>query len=142
MFVYDGRVDDLPNALLVSAGKEYQIIGTEGEVRGRPRKGVEELGGLRHFIVGLDGRTRRALFTGFSIMETKLEAELGTGNTYEEFLGNASQHLLVTLWRLSMFCSKLNFEACFLECCIRDGSLCELLGVKHQICSFCEGSCL
>ena len=49
------RVYNLSHTLLMSTGEKHQIVGVEGEVWGRPGEGGAEFGGLRHFVIGIDG---------------------------------------------------------------------------------------
>jgi hypothetical protein len=54
--MYYWGINELTNTLLVPAREEYQVVRVESEVWGGPRDRMEELGGLRHFVVGFDSR--------------------------------------------------------------------------------------
>lgn len=49
--VHDGRVDDLPHALLVAAGEDDEVERVEGEARRAPRQRVAHLVAYRHLLV-------------------------------------------------------------------------------------------
>ena len=55
------------------AGKEYQIIGVEGEVWGGPAEGVEEFGGFGHLVVRINCRF------GCALLDSQLSAEVEEG---------------------------------------------------------------
>lgn len=54
MFVHDGRINQLSNALLVSSRKQYEIVGIEAKVWGGPRNRFEEFRIRYHLVVGID----------------------------------------------------------------------------------------
>ena len=49
--VYGLGIDELSDALLVSAREEYEVVGFECEVRGRPGEGLLELWCFGHVVI-------------------------------------------------------------------------------------------
>lgn len=111
--MYNWRVYQLPNALLVPSWEEYQIVRIEAEILG-PGKGVLEFGSLGHRIVCIDCRFRRALIHCCQLDQTAQR------NTDEQLLGYPFEHLLVAFWHSSILRGKLDFKPRLLECCIWD----------------------
>lgn len=61
MLVHYGRVDQLTDALFVSAWEEYQVVGLESEIWGRPGERMEKFGLRSHRIVGFYGKLGSSL---------------------------------------------------------------------------------
>jgi hypothetical protein len=61
--VDNGRLDDLPDTLLVSTGEDDEVVGIEGEFGGGPRERMEHLFAFLHLLVCGDDLFRCALLS-------------------------------------------------------------------------------